>query len=163
MLTITTLGASSTSPAPSPACLLFLISASSWALSRSGLTPDTSVTRTCLQISSQKVFSARESQSISSPTYSVTIWKIIDQNDLGAHISRLSCELTLPGTGFKSVIRSIRQPLRVKNPSETFKADSFSLMTLMISAGIFATFVLLLVARCRIFVRVEREKPKCRQ
>ena len=49
MLIITILGASSTSPAPSPACLLFLISASSSALSRSGLTQDTSVIRTFLK------------------------------------------------------------------------------------------------------------------
>ena len=43
LLIVTILGASSTSPAPSPACLRFLISASSSALSRSVLTRDISV------------------------------------------------------------------------------------------------------------------------
>ena len=89
----------------------------------------------------------------------MTIWKIIDKKDLGAHISRLGCELTLPGTGFKSVIRSIRQPRRDKDSSQTFEADSFSPMSWMLSTGILATFVLLFVARCRVFIRVERDKP----
>lgn len=43
LLIVTFSGASSTSPAPSPACLRFLISASSSARSRSGLTPNISV------------------------------------------------------------------------------------------------------------------------
>ena len=161
LLIVTILGASSTSPAPSPACLRFLISASSSALSRSVLTPDISVITHHIiqQPEINKEFSAREFQSIAGPTYSITIWKIIDKISLGTHISRLSCDLTLPGTGFKSVIRSIRQPRSDENPSQTFEADSFSPIPWMLSAGILATFVLLFVARCRVFIRVERDKP----
>ena len=95
----------------------------------------------------------------------MTIWKIIDQDDLGTHISKLSCELTLPGTGFKSVIRSISQPRLDIHQTVPFEADNYSPMTWLISAGIFSSFALIFVARCPVFIRVERDNPvnKCRQ